>query len=101
LGHAQLARRGGLRIAHHELAHAPHQRRHLLEHGRHDAKVPAKLKLQLEQLFADVVLDTELGPWEPDAACELDHLKDRSFSLATDPEDRVRVQIRAMRFCTL
>jgi hypothetical protein len=62
------------------------------------AKVPAKLKRQLEQLFADIVLETELGPWEPDAAYDLDHLKDRSFSLATDPEDRVRVQIRAMRF---
>lgn len=61
------------------------------------AKVSTKLKRQLEQLFADIVLDTELGPWEPDAAYELDRVKDRSFALVTDPEDRVRAQMRAMR----
>lgn len=62
------------------------------------AKVPARLKQQLERLFASIVLDTELGPWEPDAAYDLDRLKDRSFPLATDPEDRVSAQVRSLRF---
>lgn len=61
------------------------------------AKVNAKLKRQLEKVFCRTVFGEDLGDWEPDAAYNLNHLKDRTFSLATDVEDRVRVQIRAMR----
>lgn len=60
-------------------------------------KVAAKAKRQLEKLFCEVVLGHELGDWKPEAAYELNHLKDRNFSLATDPEDRIRAQIRKMR----
>ena len=58
------------------------------------AQVPAKLKRKLEQLFCRVVLDHDAGDWEPTAAYELNHLKQRSFALAVDPEDRISVQIR-------
>jgi hypothetical protein len=59
-------------------------------------KVPAHLKRQLEEIFADTVLGVQLGPWDPNACYELDHLKDRSFHLETDPEDQVRARIRRM-----
>ena len=59
-------------------------------------KVPAHLKRQLEEIFADTVLGVQLGPWDPNACYELDHLKDRSFHLETDPEDQVRAKIRRM-----
>jgi len=62
------------------------------------ARVAAKLKTKIENLFARAILDTELETWKPAAAYELDHLKDRNFELATDPEDCVRVYIRKMRF---
>jgi len=61
------------------------------------AKVPAKLKRRLEEIFARAVLEKELGPWAPDAAYELNHLKDPSFELETDPEDCLRVHISRMR----
>jgi len=61
------------------------------------AKVPARLKRRLEEIFADTVLGADLGPWNPDAAYELDHLKYRTFRLETDPDDRLRVSIRRMR----
>jgi hypothetical protein len=61
------------------------------------ARVAPKLKAKIENLFAWAVLDTELGTWTPEAAYELNHLKDRSVELATDPEDRIRVYIRKMR----
>lgn len=61
------------------------------------AKLPAKLKRRLEEIFARTVLGRELGPWNPEAAYELDHLKDPSFRLQTDPEDCLRVHISKMR----
>ena len=61
------------------------------------ARLPAKLKAKIENLFAQTILGHELGTWTPEAAYELDQLKDRNFRLATDPEDRVRVYIRKMR----
>ncbi len=60
-------------------------------------KVSADLKRQLEEIFADVVLDAKLGPWNPNVCYELDHLKDRSFRLETAPEDQLRVSIEQMR----
>jgi hypothetical protein len=61
------------------------------------AKVPTKLKPRLEELFAQVILGVELEDWAPDAAYDLNPLKHRSFSLATDPADRVRPRVRRMR----
>lgn len=61
------------------------------------AKVISKLKRRLEQIFCSVVLDYDPGDWEPSAAYDLNSLKERKFLLAHDPEDRIRVQIRAMR----
>ena len=64
-------------------------------------KVPAKVKLKLEQLFAWVVFDVELPPWNKLATYELDQLKDRSFSLVTDSEDAIRVRISKLRLSSL
>lgn len=61
------------------------------------AKLPAKLKRRLEEIFARTVLGRELGPWNPEAAYELEHLKVPSFELQTDPEDRLQVRITKMR----
>lgn len=61
------------------------------------ASVPAKLKRELEVIFARVLLSTELGPFEPHPVFTLDHLLDRSMSLQTDPEDRVSFRVKSMR----
>ena len=61
------------------------------------ARVAPKLKAKIENLFARTILGAELGTWTPEAAYELDHLKDRSVELVTDAEDRIRVYIRKMR----
>lgn len=61
------------------------------------AKVPGKLKAEIEKLFCDAILARPLGDWTPEAAYELDQLKDRSFVLATDPEDQLRVFVRRLR----
>lgn len=60
------------------------------------ARVPAKLKPRIEVIFAKIMLGVELDDWKPDAY-ELNPLKHRSFSLATDPDDCVRVHIRRLR----
>ena len=64
-------------------------------------KVPAKVKFELEQVFAQIVLNLELPPWNRKAVYELDQLKDRGFSLATDPEDAIRIRICKMRLSSL
>jgi hypothetical protein len=64
-------------------------------------KVPARVKLKLEQLFASVVLKVELPPWSRKSVYELDQLKERGFQLATDPEDAVRVRICKLRLSSL
>lgn len=61
------------------------------------AKLPKPIKERLEAIFADAILHWELAPHEPDAVYELNHLKDRSCSLATDPADAVRARIRKLR----
>ena len=61
------------------------------------AKLPARLKGMLEESFVRRALRRELGPWNPEPAYELDHLKHASFQLDTDPWDRVRVHLRRMR----
>jgi hypothetical protein len=60
------------------------------------AHLPRALKTRLEEAFADLVLDHQLGPWCP--AYALDHLIRRSFELTTDPEDAVLASVRSIRF---
>lgn len=62
-------------------------------------KIPAKLKRKLEEVFANVALDFKLGPWNPDAAYELNQLANPAFDFRLDPEDQIRVHIRKMRIC--
>jgi hypothetical protein len=59
-------------------------------------KIPADLKRQLEEFFAEEVLGAKLGPWDPQVGYEIDHLKDRAFRLETSPEDQLRVSIQEM-----
>jgi hypothetical protein len=61
------------------------------------SKMPPRLKSQMENQFSLALLETEIGEWKPDAAYELNHLKNPSFELATDPEDRVLAYIRKLR----
>jgi len=65
------------------------------------AKVSAKLKRELERLFSQTLFDFDPGPWEPNAAYELNVLKNREAPLVTDPEDRVRFQVRKMRLSAM
>ena len=59
------------------------------------AKLPAKLKGEIEAIFAKTVLHFELGPWKSSEVFKLNHLKERCGPLETDPADRVQAQIRA------
>ena len=61
------------------------------------ARVPGKLKVEIEKIFCGSILRQPLGDWCPEAAYELDQLKDPSFILATDPEDQLRVWVRRLR----
>lgn len=55
------------------------------------------VKEKLERIFAGAILHWELDGFDPDAAYELDQLKDAFFDLRTDPADRISVRIRKMR----
>ncbi len=61
------------------------------------AKLPKRLKEELEVIFAREILGWELDSYEPDAAYELNQLKDESFDLRTDPQDRIQASINKMR----
>jgi len=61
------------------------------------AKFTKPIKEQLEVIFADAILHWELGKYDPEAAYELDQLKDPSFDLTPDPGDQLRISIRKMR----
>jgi hypothetical protein len=61
------------------------------------ARLPKGMKERLEAIFSKTILHWDLGEYDPDAAYELDQLKDRRFDLSTDPEDRLRLSIRKMR----
>jgi len=61
------------------------------------AKLTKPLKEQLEAIFADAILHWKLGPHEPDAAYELNQLKDEAFGLELEAKDCLRVRIRKMR----
>jgi hypothetical protein len=61
------------------------------------AKVPARVKLLLEQTFARVVFGIELGEWKPKPAYEPNALRDRDYRLETEPEDNVTVDVKQIR----
>lgn len=61
------------------------------------AKLTKPIKEQLEVIFAKAILHWDLDAYDPDAAYELDHLKDSWFDLATDPADQLQVRIRKLR----
>jgi len=61
------------------------------------AGLPKAFKERLEVHFAKAILHWDLDDYDPDAAYELNQLKDASFDLAPDPADRLRVRIRKMR----
>lgn len=60
------------------------------------ARVPAKLKPRIEEIFARTMVGVEIEDWNPDSY-DLDRLKNRSFALATDPENCIRARVRRLR----
>jgi hypothetical protein len=44
-------------------------------------------KERLERIFAERVLGWNLGPFDPDQAYALDHLKDATYQLAREPNE--------------
>jgi len=63
------------------------------------AKGGRKVVGPLQTLFCKAVLDTDVDPADPaETAYQLDHLKNRSVALPTDPQDRIaEVQVRSLR----
>jgi len=63
------------------------------------AKGGRKVVAPLQALFCKAILDEDIEPDDPsEAAYQLDHLKDRSAAMPTDPADRVaEVQVRSLR----
>jgi len=63
------------------------------------AKGGRKVITPLQTLFCKAVLDEDVEPDDPtDVPYHLDHLKDRSVPLPTDPADRIaEVQVRSLR----
>jgi hypothetical protein len=61
------------------------------------AAVPTALKTPIEEAFAWMILDVELGPRTPRQVYHLDRLKDREFRLETIPADEVHVELKRLR----
>jgi len=55
------------------------------------------LKEELEAAFSEAILHQELNGFSPNAAYELNQLRDSNFNLTTDPADQIRVHVRRMR----
>lgn len=53
-------------------------------------------KEELERLFASCILGWTLSPYDPEQSYLLNHLKDQSFRLTTDPIDQIRARIEKM-----
>lgn len=65
------------------------------------AKVQRPLKIELEELFVQIVFDHVLDLWRSDAVYVLDGLLRRDFPLVTDPADGLRVSVRQLRLGVL
>src|SRR5262249_42280636 len=61
------------------------------------AKLPAKVKPRLEELFAEIVLGRVLDQWESNIVYDLNPLLQRDFALATDPDDACQAKVRRLR----
>jgi len=61
------------------------------------AAAPTRLKTSLEEAFAWMILDAEVGPRVPRQVYHLDRLKDRDFRLETIPADDVHVELKRLR----
>jgi hypothetical protein len=61
------------------------------------ARVPARLKNELEEAFAWNILGERIGPRIPRRTYDLNRLKERRFDLTTDPSDPVHVELRKVR----
>lgn len=77
-----------------EIVFAYHQPTGTLETS---GAVPTRLKTPLEEAFAWMILDTEVGPRVPRQVYHLDRLKDRDFRLETIPSDEVHVALNRLR----
>jgi hypothetical protein len=62
------------------------------------AKGSARHKNELEKCFAKVLLQQDLGEWQPLPSYSLLPLTDPTFRPATDPEDDVKVRVKRLRF---
>jgi hypothetical protein len=61
------------------------------------AQVPPRLKRELDESFAWLILDTSLGPTLPKRVYDLNRLKACRFQLNTDPRDHVHARIRTLQ----
>lgn len=77
-----------------EIVFAYHQPTGTLETS---ASLPPHLKGPLEEAFAGVILDVEIGPRIPRLLYHLNRLKDRNFRLETIPTDDVEVELKRLR----
>jgi hypothetical protein len=55
-------------------------------------------KSQLEQVFSATALGWELGAYSDEPAFALEHLKEPTFTLATDPSDNIQARIESIGF---
>ncbi len=60
------------------------------------ARLGKRLKEQLEESFAWMILEEQIGPREPRQVYDLNRLKERGFVLDTDPADQVRARVRTL-----
>jgi hypothetical protein len=61
-------------------------------------KIKQPRKSQLEQLCCSTALGWDLGPYSTEPAFSLEHLKQPSFVLQTDPSDNIHGRIEAIGF---
>lgn len=61
-------------------------------------KIKQPRKSQLEQIFSKIALGWDLGPYSDEPAFDLDHLKQPSFILETDPSDNIHARIESIGF---
>lgn len=61
------------------------------------AKLPKRMKEDLEGCFTGCILNWKLGEHVPGKTFEMNQLKDPHFQLAIDPQDRVAAEVVKMR----
>jgi hypothetical protein len=64
------------------------------------AKMPTNMKVKLETLFGQIILEQDIGPQPYVRPYDLNRLKDRYFNLETDTEDGLAAAITALRLDT-